>query len=113
GVAAQFRFSAGTIVRTAERLRTALISSDTPDALLWRECRGSVRNRLDDLAQRVEPVATWKDLVLPDAQLATLRQSAVHVRQRLKVYEHWGFAGTSARGLGIGALFSGESGTGK
>src|SRR5262249_38299265 len=30
-----------------------------------------------------------------------------------RVYEQWGFAGKSARGLGIAALFAGGSGTGK
>jgi SpoVK/Ycf46/Vps4 family AAA+-type ATPase len=38
---------------------------------------------------------------------------AAHVRQRALVYEQWGFARQSARGLGIGALFSGSTGTGK
>jgi SpoVK/Ycf46/Vps4 family AAA+-type ATPase len=42
-----------------------------------------------------------------------LRDIAAHVRQRAKVYEGWGFAGKSGRGLGISALFAGASGTGK
>jgi SpoVK/Ycf46/Vps4 family AAA+-type ATPase len=113
GVGAQFRLSAANIARTGERLRSPIASSTTPDALLWQECRTAARRRLNDLALRVESLATWADLVLPDPQLATLRQVAVHVRHRLRVYEEWGFARTSARGLGIGVLFSGESGTGK
>src|SRR5262249_5136087 len=72
-----------------------------------------VRTRLDELAQRVTPVAAWDDLILPDPQKSMLRQISAHVRQRLKVYEEWGFAGKGARGLGISALFAGESGTGK
>jgi SpoVK/Ycf46/Vps4 family AAA+-type ATPase len=35
------------------------------------------------------------------------------VRQRARVYETWGFAQKSNRGLGISALFAGASGTGK
>ncbi|MEQ9553537.1 MAG: ATP-binding protein [Coleofasciculus sp. G3-WIS-01] len=35
------------------------------------------------------------------------------VRQRVKVYTEWGFAQKSNRGLGISALFAGQSGTGK
>jgi SpoVK/Ycf46/Vps4 family AAA+-type ATPase len=31
----------------------------------------------------------------------------------MKVHEFWGFGRTSARGLGVSALFTGESGTGK
>jgi len=83
-----------------------------PD-LLWDACRTQARSRLDDLAQRIEPAATWDDLVLPDAQRQILGQMAVHVRQRTTVYEHWGFAAKGARGLGISALFAGPSGTGK
>ena len=37
----------------------------------------------------------------------------MHVRQRAKVYQEWGFARKCARGLGISALFAGGSGTGK
>ena len=71
------------------------------------------RPRLDDLAQNIEPIATWDDLVLPETQMRTLRDIAIHVRQRSRVYEDWGFAAKSARGLGISALFAGASGTGK
>jgi SpoVK/Ycf46/Vps4 family AAA+-type ATPase len=65
------------------------------------------------LAQRIEAVAGWSDLVLPEPQQAVLRVIAAQVRQRHRVYEEWGFAARSLRGLGISALFVGESGTGK
>jgi ATPase family associated with various cellular activities (AAA) len=113
GVATQFRLSAETILQTGEALRPTLASTPTPDAALWQACRASMRNRLDDLAQRIEPAAHWDDLVLPEPQKATLRQIAVHVKHRLAVYDAWGFAAKGARGLGISALFAGESGTGK
>ena len=80
---------------------------------LWDACRMQARPRLDDLAQRIEPAAIWNDLVLPSQQLQTLREVALHVRQRMTVYETWGFAAKCARGLGISALFAGVSGTGK
>jgi hypothetical protein len=80
---------------------------------LWDACRMQARPHLDDLAQRIEPVATWNDVVLPDPQLQTLRDIAMHVRHRMTVYETWGFERKGARGLGISALFSGVSGTGK
>jgi ATP-dependent 26S proteasome regulatory subunit len=88
------------------------LSRDQGDTL-WEACRAQARPRLDDLAQRIRPAATWQDLVLPDQQLAVLREIAAHVRHRTRVYETWGFAEKSARGLGISALFSGPSGTGK
>jgi hypothetical protein len=86
---------------------------DDAGARLWDACRAQVRPRLDDLAQRVEPVAHWDDLVLPDSQAQLLRQVAGQVRQRGRVYDTWGFARLGARGLGISALFAGASGTGK
>lgn len=82
-------------------------------ALLWDACRKQARFGLEDLALHMEPAADWEDLVLPAAQKKTLREIEVHVRQRDIVYENWGFADRSSRGLGITALFTGSSGTGK
>ena len=73
----------------------------------------SLEDRLNDLAERVEPKASWDDLVLPPDQMTVLHTITMHVRQRDKVYGEWGFAEKSARGLGISALFAGASGTGK
>jgi len=86
---------------------------EAPGTALWEACRIQSRPRLDDLAQRIEPAATWAELVLPEPQLQLLRDVATHVRQRVRVYEAWGFATKGARGLGISALFAGASGTGK
>jgi hypothetical protein len=80
---------------------------------LWDACRVQARPRLEGLAQRIPPAAGWDDLVLPERQKDILRQVAVHVRQRPKVYHSWGFAAKGSRGLGISALFAGPSGTGK
>lgn len=83
------------------------------DLMLWDTCRLQARSRLDDLAQRIEPAADWHDLVLPEAQLQSLRDITAQVHQRTKVYDSWGFAAKGTRGLGISALFAGASGTGK
>lgn len=110
-VASQFRLSAAAITRRA-RAGRGLDGATFSDAL-WRECCALARPRLDQLAQRIEPAAGWDDLVLPEAQRATLRQLGGQVRQRLRVHADWGFAAQGARGLGISALFFGESGVGK
>jgi AAA+ superfamily predicted ATPase len=81
--------------------------------MVWDACRVHTRPRLDNLAQRIKPAAAWDDLVLPAPQKQVLREIAIHMRQRSRVYEEWGFAAKSQRGLGISALFTGESGTGK
>jgi hypothetical protein len=80
---------------------------------LWETCRAQSRPRMLSLARRIDPAATWNDIVLPAHQLAVLRELAVHVRRRGQVYERWGFAAKYRRGLGISALFAGPSGTGK
>src|ERR1043165_1353027 len=80
---------------------------------LWSACRDLSRVSLDSLAQRLEPKATWDDLVLADEPMNLMRQIASQIRDRHKVYDEWGFARTMNRGFGISALFSGESGTGK
>jgi len=107
----QFRLSAKTIYVTG-----ALAGSDKSPAQpddLWNACRSYARPKLEDLAQRIIPVAGWEDLVLPEPQKQTLRQLASQVRHRMSVYEAWGFASKGSRGLGVSALFSGESGAGK
>jgi hypothetical protein len=110
-VSEQFRLSARMIFSTS-----ALLASEQgplqPDDL-WNACRALARPKLDNLAQRIVPCASWDDLVLPDPQKQTLHQIASQVRHRMKVYETWGFAAKSTRGLGVSALFTGESGTGK
>lgn len=80
---------------------------------LWEICRRQARPPLDELAQRIEPSATWEDLVLPEPQRQTLREITMHVRHRHLVYETWGLSAKGTRGLGISALFAGASGTGK
>ena len=80
---------------------------------LRRLTRERARVGLGALADLIEPKATWADLVLPEGQLQLLGDLARQVRHRSQVYDDWGFASRSNRGLGITALFAGDSGTGK
>jgi hypothetical protein len=80
---------------------------------LWQACRRQARPRLEELAQPIRSRVGWDDLVLPELQLQTLAEMRAQVRQRVKVYEDWGFAAKDARGMGVAALFHGPSGTGK
>jgi hypothetical protein len=113
-VVSQFSLSTPAIGAVAdEALAGALEHGEWAGATLWGLCRVQTRPRLDALAQRIDARATWDDLVLPEPQLRLLREAALHVRQRAIVYERWGFADRYARGLGIGLLAAGPSGTGK
>ncbi len=110
---AHFDFSAADITAAAVELRLADPAAGAIEPRLWRTCRHRTRGPLDNLAQRIAPRASWDDLVLPGGQLAVLHDISRQVRHRATVYEQWGFAAKGARGLGISALFAGESGTGK
>jgi hypothetical protein len=112
-VASQFRLSAQTIATAANNVRNRVDDGESPGRALWSVCRTTGRSRLDELAQYIRGAAGWDDLVLPPSALATLHEIAAHVRARGLVYEEWGFAKQGGRGLGISALFVGESGTGK
>ncbi|MGH8082528.1 MAG: ATP-binding protein, partial [Lysobacter sp.] len=101
-----FHFDLGQIRDTAREARARGIDA-------WDACRDQSLARLESLAQRLQPKAHWQDLVLADESLGLLRQIAAQVHQRHRVYQQWGYAGRLNRGMGINALFTGESGTGK
>lgn len=110
-VTSQFQLDAASISRAA-REALAQTNGDFADSL-WRATRRQLRLGMDGLAQVVEPRATWDDLVLPEPQILLLRTIVAQVRQRTRVADEWGFSRKSERGLGIHALFTGPSGTGK
>lgn len=109
---AQFRLNAPAI-RAAAWQATGNPGEVGLSARLWSACRVQARPRLDDLAQRIESSVAWDDLVLPERELMILHDVALHLSHRQRVYEQWGFASKSGRGLGLSALFAGPSGTGK
>lgn len=80
---------------------------------LWKGCLAQTSPELDVLVQKLDLKSTWDDIVLPENSLRLLRQIANQVKFRSKVYDGWGFRKKMNRGLGINALFVGESGTGK
>ena len=80
---------------------------------LWHACKVNAQPRLETLAARVDPVATWRDLVLPEREMAALGYLVAQVRGRATVLRHWGFGDRITRGNGVTALFAGQSGTGK
>ena len=113
-LASQFNLSLATIGQVAS---SAAAEPDEDPARrsirLWDECLAATRPGLERLAERIEPKASWDDIVLPDAEMKLLAQIAAQVRNRGRVYEAGGFAASRSRGLSINALFTGESGTGK
>ncbi len=112
-LAGQFNLNFQDIRRAAELAARSARSATPLAARVWDACRNLTQPRLDALAQRLVPKATWDDLVLSDESTAVLRQIAGQVRERFRVHEDWGYARRMTRGLGISVLFTGESGVGK
>jgi hypothetical protein len=87
--------------------------TDARRRALWRSVLVSTRPSLDLLGRRAQPNARPGDLILPHDVLEQIERIKQQVRHRATVYNDWGLAGRMSRGLGISALFAGESGTGK
>ncbi|WP_088240833.1 ATP-binding protein [Calothrix rhizosoleniae] len=111
-LASQFNLNLPTIEQISQTALTTASNQNLRDKI-WSTCLANTRPQLDILAQRLNPKATWEDIVLPPEETSLLQQIADQVRQRSKVYQEWGFENRMNRGLGINALFAGESGTGK
>ena len=116
-LAGQFNLSLAEIRRVVNEVKSQTDDKDEDASALgerlWDACLRTTRPRLDALAQRLDPVATWDDIVLPATEIALLKQIAAQIGQRSTVYDEWGFRRKMNRGLGISALFAGQSGTGK
>lgn len=113
-LAEQFSFTQPEIRHLAKAAMDESADSETVlDDNLWQTCRLAARAGMEQLARRIDTKAGWDQLVLPPEQKALLQQIVGQVAQRNCVYEDWGFREQMNRGLGINALFVGESGTGK
>jgi hypothetical protein len=110
-VNAQFDFGAVTIAATVQRARAE--PEGTVDQRLWRTARRMHHNELSEIAQRLEDRPDWNDLILAPDQSQTLRDIVAYARNRSTVHDVWGMAERHERGLGLGVLFYGPSGTGK
>ncbi len=110
---AEFSLPASRIRQVAARAGAVVAGAGAAGGVVWDTAREEVSTRLGELARRIETRATFDDLVLPATQLQTLKDILIHARQRHTVFEKWGFAHKSHRGLGLSVLFAGQSGTGK
>jgi len=109
----QFDFSASSIQSASAEALLATSRGENLSSVLWSSALKTARLRLSELAVQITSTATMDNLVLPAREKQTLQSIITNVRQRYKVYEEWGFGKAEKRGLGINALFVGDSGTGK
>ncbi|MCB8920850.1 MAG: ATP-binding protein [Ardenticatenaceae bacterium] len=80
---------------------------------LFAAARAHSNPRLETLARKISPRYDWADLILPDEQIAILREMVATIRSRPLVLEEWGVGKKLTASAGVTALFFGPPGTGK
>ncbi|WP_280466076.1 ATP-binding protein [Nocardia brasiliensis] len=68
---------------------------------------------LTRLTRRIEPAVGWDDLVVAPEVSRQLHELVIRAQHRDKVLGDWNMRPGAARGHGLTALFTGDSGTGK
>lgn len=106
-LAARFRLSTPTIAAIA-----AAHGGSSSDRL-WAAARDAARPPDMPLIDRIAPVVTLDRVILPDDARRTLATIVSAARVHHRILDQWSDTAASGRGLGIAALFAGESGTGK
>lgn len=105
--------------RLESAMRLASIRQEDPDsedpslarfAAALREVAGE---GVSHLAERIEPIFSLDQVVLPPDRKEQLNEIVDHVRLAPKVLDEWKFGAQLPYGRGVAALFHGSSGTGK
>ena len=116
-LAGRFRLRWAQIDGAAHHLRARLGSrpqgTESVASTLYAACRTQCFVSLEGLAERLESVHRWDDLVVPPSVKAKLRGIESWLRYRHVVHHQWGFAERINAGRGMAVLFAGSSGTGK
>ena len=112
---AQFRLGPDQILSAvrAARVRSSLEGRPLTVDGLQRAAREQSSSGLERLARRIEPLASWEDLVVAKSVADALRGLTERVRHRERVLVEWGIRGAGGARRGVAALFAGPSGTGK
>ena len=98
---------------TSARLTATLAGTDVDGRMLQAGARAQNAAGLERLSRRVEPSVGWDDLVLPPQVSSQLHELAARARHRDRVLSEWRMRPGGGRGIGVTALFAGDSGTGK
>jgi hypothetical protein len=110
-----YRLAPEQIDRAARAARSAAAAAARPMQVddVWAGARAQNAAGLERLARRLVPSVGWEDLVLPPVVDQQLRELTARARHRDRVIGEWSMGVKGSRGLGITALFAGDSGTGK
>lgn len=117
-VASKFLFGRDRIEIGLRQARSVAMKRDGADYTIrmkdiYDGCRAQSSNKLLSMSQKVKPVYSWDDIVLPEDSKNQLREICDSVKNRSRVHEEWGFEKKFSLGKGLNILFTGASGTGK
>jgi hypothetical protein len=107
------RFAVGPATIAQVTAEVAAAPGDDPVGRLDAAIRQRLHTKLHAIADRVERLATWSQIVLPPDVLDSLTELIGRIRHRRTVYDRWGFDRVMKTSRGITALFQGGPGTGK
>ncbi|HKJ66427.1 MAG TPA: AAA family ATPase [bacterium] len=117
-LAARFKLTPGKIHQAAATASHLVhMRGGNPEGVtlrdLYQACRIQSSTNLDQLAQKITPLFTWEDIILPRDSMEHLREICLHVKHHQQVFSNWAFERKISLGKGISVLFAGPPGTGK
>lgn len=114
-LAGQFVLTTGQLqdVVNSARDLAARSGRDIANQDLFAAARAHSNQKLGSLARKITPRHNWQDLILPDDQIAILRELLNTVKSRPLVLHQWGLGKKLTASAGITVLFAGPPGTGK
>jgi len=116
-LANKFQLTGGEIYSVCRETAGRAILRDSRVAISLADIESAARSQsnqgLRRLAQKVNCIHDWPDLVLPARSIRQLREVCSSEKFRHIVYSQWGYNCRLAQGKGLNVLFCGPSGTGK
>jgi len=113
----RFEITGGQIASACELVEQRVKSGSEAPVItqdLLKQCaHAQIRANMDELSVRSRINLTIDDLVLPQRELAMIREVLTACRNRIFVMTKWGFGKRLVTGKGITVLFKGDPGTGK
>ncbi|MDP4181661.1 MAG: ATP-binding protein [Bacillota bacterium] len=114
----KFRFTPGQIQGALKFGESLAVWNSAGNSLvspteLYSACKAQTNRKLAVLAPRIKANYSWDTLVLPNDQMAQMKEICSQVKYRSVVYEKWGFDRRLSLGKGLNVLFSGPPGCGK
>lgn len=115
GLAEHLALAPAQVARAVRTARTAATVDGTPLGPEHLRLGVQAQNAagLERLARRIRPQVGWDDLVVTPVVRSALAGVTARARHRHTVLTTWRMRRGGGRGVGITALFAGESGTGK